>query len=102
MSRLETRLIPQDVLPFPPTPSASIVGRAMQEIGVRATCPRPTPSRRCAEHPCRVDRTTPGRDLPSTFGGEVRTGTLTRIHDEGIGYNPSTRPRCARQPARRC
>jgi hypothetical protein len=30
MSRLETRLIPQDVLPFPPTPSASIVGRAMQ------------------------------------------------------------------------
>ena len=30
---------------------------------------------------------TPGPGLPTTFGGEVRTDTLTRIHDEGIGYN---------------
>jgi arylsulfatase A-like enzyme len=32
-----------------------------------------------------IDDAGPG--LPSTFGGEVRTDTLTRIHDQGIGYN---------------
>ena len=32
-----------------------------------------------------IDDAGPG--LPSTFGGEVRTDTLTRIHGEGIGYN---------------
>ena len=32
-----------------------------------------------------IDDAGPG--LPTTFGGEVRTDTLTRIHAEGIGYN---------------
>ena len=32
-----------------------------------------------------IDDAGPG--LPSTFGGEVRTDTLTRIHEQGIGYN---------------
>ena len=32
-----------------------------------------------------IDDAGPG--LPTTFGGEVRTDTLTRIHEEGIGYN---------------
>ncbi|MYR07648.1 sulfatase-like hydrolase/transferase [Gordonia sp. SID5947] len=32
-----------------------------------------------------IDDAGPG--LPSTFGGEVRTDTLTRIRDEGISYN---------------
>jgi hypothetical protein len=32
-----------------------------------------------------IDDAGPG--LPSTFGGEVRTDTLTRIRNEGIGYN---------------
>jgi arylsulfatase len=32
-----------------------------------------------------IDDVGPG--LPTTFGGEVRTDTLTRIHRQGIGYN---------------
>ena len=32
-----------------------------------------------------IDDVGPG--LPTTFGGEVRTDTLTRIYSEGIGYN---------------
>jgi arylsulfatase A-like enzyme len=28
-----------------------------------------------------------GPGLPTTCGGEVRTDTLTRIHDEGTGFN---------------
>ncbi|MFF1878977.1 arylsulfatase [Leifsonia sp. NPDC058230] len=32
-----------------------------------------------------IDDAGPG--LPDTYGGEVRTDTLSRIHDQGIGYN---------------
>jgi arylsulfatase len=32
-----------------------------------------------------IDDAGPG--LPTTYGGEVQTDTLTRIHNEGIGYN---------------
>jgi arylsulfatase A-like enzyme len=32
-----------------------------------------------------IDDAGPG--LPTTFGGEVRTDTLTRVHEQGIGYN---------------
>jgi arylsulfatase len=32
-----------------------------------------------------IDDAGPG--LPSTLGGEVRTDTLTRVRDEGLGYN---------------
>jgi len=32
-----------------------------------------------------IDDAGPG--LPTTFGGEVRTDTLSRIYNEGIGYN---------------
>ena len=32
-----------------------------------------------------IDDAGPG--LPSTFGGEVRTDTLTRVREQGIGYN---------------
>jgi len=32
-----------------------------------------------------IDDAGPG--LPTTYGGEVRTDTLTRIHNEGIGFN---------------
>ncbi|GAA4739285.1 arylsulfatase [Actinomycetospora chibensis] len=32
-----------------------------------------------------IDDAGPG--LPSTYGGEVRTDTLSRVHDGGIGYN---------------
>jgi len=77
---------PQDVLPFPPTPSASIAGRTMQES---VHTPRAHPGRLPEDAPniliVLIDDAGPG--LPSTYGGEVRTDTLSRIHDEGIGYN---------------
>jgi arylsulfatase len=76
----------QDVLPFPPTPSASTAGRTMQESTYQQRVADP---RLPADAPnilvVLIDDAGPG--LPSTFGGEVRTDTLTRIRDEGISYN---------------
>ena len=62
----------QDYLPFPPTPSASIAGRTMQEsIYKRRVEPRRLP----ADSPniliVLIDDAGPG--LPSTLGGEVQT-----------------------------
>jgi arylsulfatase A-like enzyme len=75
-----------DVLPFPPIPSASTAGRTVQESSYT---PRVEPSRLPADAPniliVLIDDAGPG--LPTTFGGEVRTDTLTRIHNKGIGYN---------------
>src|SRR6202046_5296536 len=80
------RLPVQEVLPFPPTPSASRAGRTMQESSYQN---RVQPRRLAEDAPniliMLIDDAGPG--LPSTFGGEVRTDTLTRIHNEGIGYN---------------
>src|SRR5688572_26280112 len=76
----------QDVLPFPPTPSASIAGRTMQEsVYAQRVQPRRLPEDAPNIVIVLIDDAGPG--LPSTYGGEVRTDTLTRIHDEGIGYN---------------
>jgi arylsulfatase len=76
----------QEVLPFPPTPSGSKAGRTMQE----STYQRRVEPRRLSDDAPNIlivliDDVGPG--LPTTFGGEVRTDTLTRIHDQGIGYN---------------
>ncbi len=79
-------VIQQDILPFPPTPSASIAGRTMQESTYGQ---RVTPRRLSEDAPnillVLIDDAGPG--LPDTFGGEVRTDTLSRIHREGIGFN---------------
>ncbi len=77
---------PQDVLPFPPTPSASIAGRTMQEsVYEQRVHAKHLPEDAPNILIVLIDDAGPG--LPSTFGGEVRTDTLTRIHGEGIGYN---------------
>jgi arylsulfatase A-like enzyme len=77
---------PQEVLPFPPTPSASIAGRTIQEsVYEQRVQPRRLPEDAPNILVVLIDDAGPG--LPSTFGGEVRTDTLTRIHNEGIGYN---------------
>jgi arylsulfatase A-like enzyme len=79
-------MIPQDVLPFPPTPTASIAGRTMQEsVYAQRESPRHLPDDAPNILIVLIDDAGPG--LPSTFGGEVRTDTLTRIRDEGLGYN---------------
>lgn len=76
----------QDVLPFPETPSASYAGRTMQESVYRQ---REHASRLGEDPPnilvVLIDDAGPG--LPDTFGGEVRTQTLSRVLGEGIGYN---------------
>jgi len=79
-------LNPQDVLPFPPTPSASIAGRTMQESVYKR---RVEPRRLPADAPniliVLIDDAGPG--LPTTFGGEVHTRTMDRISKDGITYN---------------
>jgi hypothetical protein len=67
------------VLPFPLTPSASRAGRTMQESSYRN---RVQTSRLPEDAPniliVLIDDAGPG--LPDTFGGGVRTDTLTRMH----------------------
>ena len=76
----------QDVLPFPPTPSASIAGRTMQEsVYHRRVEPRRLPPDAPNILIVLIDDAGPG--LPSTYGGEVRTPTLDRVAKAGISYN---------------
>ena len=76
----------QEVLPFPPTPTASIAGRTMQEsVYHRRVEPRRLPAEAPNILVVLIDDAGPG--LPSTYGGEVRTPTLDRIAKAGISYN---------------
>jgi arylsulfatase A-like enzyme len=76
----------QDVLPFPPTPSASIAGRTLQEsVYQRRVAPRRLPEDAPNILIVLIDDAGPG--LPSTFGGEVHTPTMDRISKGGITYN---------------
>jgi arylsulfatase A-like enzyme len=75
-----------DSLPFPPTPSASRAGRTMQESEYAQ---RSKPRRLAYDAPniviVLIDDVGPG--LAETFGGEVRTATLSRVREGGIAYN---------------
>jgi arylsulfatase A-like enzyme len=81
-----SRLPVQDALPFPPTPSASIAGRTLQESVYNPQVPQP---RLPADAPniliVLIDDAGPG--LPTTFVGEIQTRTMDRIVAEGITYN---------------
>jgi arylsulfatase A-like enzyme len=73
-------------LPFPPTPSASVAGRTMQEsVYKRRVEPRRLPENAPNILIVLIDDAGPG--LPTTFGGEVHTPTMDRIVGEGIAYN---------------
>jgi len=82
-------------LPFPPTPSASVAGRTMQESVYQ---PRVTPRRLPDDAPniliVMIDDGGPGQ--PSTFGGEINTPTMDRIVGEGSRITGFTPRRCAR------
>jgi arylsulfatase A-like enzyme len=86
MSDPKDKVEKQGSLPFPPTPSASIAGRTMQESVYRK---RVTPRRLPDDVPniliVLIDDAGPA--LPATFGGEVETPTMDRIVNEGIAYN---------------
>jgi arylsulfatase A-like enzyme len=79
---------PQDgsVLPFAPVPTASIAGPTLQESKhVRRVEPNHLPAN--APNILIVLLDDVGFGLPSTFGGEVATPTLTRLANEGISFN---------------
>ncbi len=79
---------PEDgtVLPFPPTPSASVAGPTIQQSTMK-----------WREEPNRLKPGAPnvlivliddvGFGVPDTIGGEVHTPNLTRLHDAGVWYN---------------
>ncbi|HEY1921946.1 MAG TPA: arylsulfatase [Tepidisphaeraceae bacterium] len=76
----------QQILPFPPTPSASNAGLTMADSTYKK---RIDPKRLADGVPniliILMDDVGPGQ--PSTYGGEVNTPTLTRIANMGISYN---------------
>ena len=76
----------QEILPFPPTPSASTAGLTMQDSTYKK---RVEPKHLAAGAPniliILMDDLGPG--TPSTYGGEVNTPTLDRVAKMGISYN---------------
>jgi arylsulfatase A-like enzyme len=82
----DEKLCKQESLPFPPTPSASIAGRTMQESIYK---PRVEARRLPPDAPniliVLIDDAGPG--LPSTLGGEVETQTMDRVAMGGISLN---------------
>ena len=73
-------------MPFPPTPSASIAGRTMQEsVYQRRTVERHLPPDAPNILIVLIDDAGPA--LPSTFGGDVNTSTLDRVCAEGVAFN---------------
>jgi len=73
------------VLPFPPTPSASVAGPTIQESTMRW---RKDPARLKPDAPnvliVLIDDV--GFGVADTFGGEVHTPTLTKLANEGLRY----------------
>jgi arylsulfatase len=76
----------QEVLPFPPTPSASTPGLTMQDSIYQK---RVEPKRLAEGAPniliILMDDVGPA--TPSTYGGEINTPTLDRVARMGISYN---------------
>jgi arylsulfatase len=76
----------QEVLPFPPTPSASEAGLTMQTSTYKK---RVDPQRLSKDAPniliVLIDDAGPA--TPSTYGGEINTPNLSRVADMGISYN---------------
>ncbi len=79
-------VLAQDVLPFPPTPSASNAGLTMQTSTYKK---RVDPVRLSKDAPniliILIDDVGPA--TPSTYGGEINTPTLSRVSKSGISYN---------------
>ncbi len=76
----------QEILPFPPTPSASTAGLTMQT----STYKNRVDTKHLAEDAPNIlivliDDAGPA--TPSTYGGEINTPTLSRVADMGVSYN---------------
>lgn len=76
----------QEVLPFPPTPSASTAGMTMQDSVYKK---RVEPERLADDAPnilvILIDDVGPA--TPTTYGGEIQSPTLDRVAKSGISYN---------------
>jgi arylsulfatase A-like enzyme len=76
----------QEILPFPPTPSASTAGLSMLDSVYKK---RVEPQRLASNAPniliILMDDVGPGQ--ASTYGGEINTPTLSRVAKLGISYN---------------
>ena len=76
----------QEILPFPPAPSASTPGLTIQDSTYKK---RVEPKRLADGAPniliILMDDVGPG--TPSTYGGEINTPTLDRVANMGISYN---------------
>jgi arylsulfatase A-like enzyme len=73
-------------LPFASAPTASVAGPTLQESQhVRRVEPNHLPAN--APNILIVLLDDVGFGLPSTFGGEIATPTLTRLANEGVSYN---------------
>jgi arylsulfatase A-like enzyme len=76
----------QDILPFPPAPSASQAGVTIESSTYQK---RVEPRRLAADAPniLIVLMDDVGNGTPSTYGGEINTPTLSRIAGMGVSYN---------------
>jgi hypothetical protein len=76
----------QEILPFPPTPSASTPGLTIQDSTYKK---RVEPKRLADGAPniliILMDDVGPG--TPSTYGGEIHTPTLDRVSKMGVSFN---------------
>ena len=74
------------VLPFAPTPSASVAGETLQDSTmVRRAEPNHLPND--APNIIIILLDDVGFGLPDTFGGPIHTPTLSRLANDGISYN---------------
>jgi len=74
------------VLPFPEPPSASTYGESILESKhVRRTYPSHLPAN--SPNILIVLMDDVGFGSPSTFGGEINTPVLSKVHNEGIAFN---------------
>jgi hypothetical protein len=95
--------VPDDgsVLPFPPTPSASVAGATLQDSTMTW---RKEPQRLQPDAPniliVLIDDV--GFGIAETFGGEVHTPTLSRLANAGSRIIASIPRPYARPRARRC
>ncbi|MCA9085262.1 MAG: sulfatase-like hydrolase/transferase, partial [Planctomycetaceae bacterium] len=82
----QTAIQAQDILPFPPAPSASHAGVTIESSTYRK---RVEPRRLPADAPniLIILMDDVGNGTPSTYGGEIHTPTLDRIAGLGISYN---------------
>lgn len=76
----------QPILPIPAVRSASVAGRTIQDSTYAPHPPqRPLPADAPNIVVILIDDAGPG--LPDTFGGRVHTPTLSRVHQQGVGFN---------------